>query len=157
MNTTTKISKSQNGHRIYAFVIIGLLVIQYALGMVTNMFVQFPDTSDVGQLWEFTRSQLPSGAHMWVGVLLVLSAIIFVIRSAIKQNRSWIASSVVGLVAILTAFYGGVSLSHPKLTLIRWLWHWLLLLRFWLMAGAFMLIEDKLVNRFVLTMKEKNG
>ena len=108
MNTTTKISKSQNGHRIYAFVIIGLLVIQYALGMVTNMFVQFPDTSDVGQLWEFTRSQLPSGAHMWVGVLLVLSAIIFVIQSAIKKNRNWIVSSVVGLVAIMTAFYGGV-------------------------------------------------
>ena len=108
MNTTTKISKSQNSLRIYAFVIIGLLVIQYVLGMVTNMFVQFPDTSDVGQLWEFTRSQPPSGTHMWVGVLLVLSAIIFVIQSTIKKNRNWIVSSLVGLVAIMTAFYGGV-------------------------------------------------
>ena len=108
MNTTTKISKSQSSSRIYAVVIIGLLVIQYALGMVTNMFIQFPETSDVVQLWEFTRSQLPSGVHIWVGVLLVLSAIIFVIQSAIKKNRSWIVSSVVGLVAIMTAFYGGV-------------------------------------------------
>ena len=115
MNTTTEISKTQNGLRNYAIVIIGLLVIQYALGMVTNMFVQFPDTSDVGQLWEFTRSQLPSGAHMWVGVLLVLSAIIFVIQSAIKKNRSWIVSSVVGLVAIMTAFYGGVMFVSSQI------------------------------------------
>ena len=115
MNTTTKISKSQSGLRIYAFVIIGFLVIQYALGMVTNMFVQFPDTSDVGQLWEFTRSQLPSGVHMWVGVLLVLSAIIFVIQSAMKKNRNWIVSSAIGLIAIAAAFYGGVMFVSTQL------------------------------------------
>jgi len=115
MNTTAKISKPQNGLRIYAFVIVGLLVVQYALGMVTNMFVQFPETSDGGQLWEFTRSQLPSGAHMWVGVLLVLSAIIFVIQSALKKNRNWIVSSAIGLIAIIAAFYGGVMFVSTQL------------------------------------------
>jgi len=115
MNTTTKISKSQSSSRIYAVVIIGLLVIQYALGMETNMFVQFPETSDVGQLWEFTRSQLPSGAHMWVGALLVLSAIIFVIQSAMKKNRNWIVSSAIGLIAIAAAFYGGVMFVSTQL------------------------------------------
>ena len=108
MNTTTKISKSQSGSRIYAFVIIGLLVIQYALGMVTNMFVQFPDTSDAGQLWEFARSQFATGAHILIGTLLLLGAVVFVIRAIRQHNRSWIASSVVGLIAIAAAFYGGV-------------------------------------------------
>ena len=77
MNTTIEISKTQNGLRTNAIFMIGLLVIQYALGMVANLFVQFPNTTDPGQLWEFARSQFTTGTHMVIVTLLLLGAIIF--------------------------------------------------------------------------------
>ena len=109
MNTESEVSNARNGLRVNAFFIIGFLVIQYTLGMISNMFVQFPDTSDVGQLWEFARSQFATGAHILIGTLLLLGAVIFVIRAIRQHNQSWIASSVVGLIAIMAAFYGGVT------------------------------------------------
>ena len=115
MNIESEISKARNGLRVNAIIIIGFLVIQYALGMISNMFVQFPDTSDAGQLWEFARSQFATGAHILIGTLLLLGAVVFVIRAVRQHNRSWIASSAVGLIAILAAFYGGVMFVSTQL------------------------------------------
>ena len=109
MNTTSENSKSHNGLRTIAFVMLGLLVLQYVLGMATNMWVQFPDTSQVNQLWDAARAQLPSLAHIILGVLLLVGAIIFVIRATAKHQRGWIVSSAVGLVAILVAAIGGAT------------------------------------------------
>ena len=108
MNTESEVSKARNGLRVNAIFIIGFLVIQYALGMISNMFVQFPDTSDAGQLWEFARSQFATGTHILIGTLLLLGAVVFVIRTVRAKVGGWIASSVVGLIAIAAAFYGGV-------------------------------------------------
>ena len=107
MDTVSEMEKTQNGLRTHALLMIGLLVIQYALGMVTNLFVQFPQTSQEVQLWEFARTQLPAMAHIALGMLLFLSAIIFVVRAARKHSRRWILSSTVGLIAILTAIISG--------------------------------------------------
>ncbi len=59
MDTTSDVSHAQNSFRNHAIPMIGLLVIQFALGMVTNLFVQFPDTNKPDQLWGFARSQIP--------------------------------------------------------------------------------------------------
>ena len=109
MDTASETSKRQKGLRMHAILMIGLLVIQYALGMLTNLFVQFPDTNQPGQLWGFANSQLTTVAHIWIGLLLLVSAVIFVIRAAGKNNRGWLASAVVGLIAIIVAIYGGVT------------------------------------------------
>jgi len=109
MNTISEISKTQNGLRTNAIVMIALLVIQYALGMIANMFVQFPDTTEPGQLWEFARTQFPTLAHILIGTLLVLVAVIFIIRAVRAHNGTWIASSVFGLIGILGAYWGGVT------------------------------------------------
>ena len=109
MNTTSENSKSQNTLRTIAFAMVGLLVLQYVLGMVTNMFVQFPETDQVNLLWDAARGQLPSLAHIILGVLLLVGAIIFVIRATAKHQRGWIVSSAVGLVAILVAAIGGAT------------------------------------------------
>jgi hypothetical protein len=114
MNTASQNSKTQNGLRVNAIFMIGVLVIQYALGMVANLFVQFPNTTQPGQLWEFARSQFPTMAHIVIGTLLLVGAIVFVIRAARANNGGWIASSAVGLVAILTAFYGGVMFTSTQ-------------------------------------------
>ena len=109
MNTTSENSKSQNSLRTIAFVMLGLLVLQYVLGMVTNMWVQFPQTDQVNQLWDAARAQLPSLAHIILGVLLLAGAIIFVIRAASQHRRNWIVSSALGVTAILVAAFGGAT------------------------------------------------
>ena len=114
MNTASQNSNTQNALRVNAIFMIGVLVIQYALGMVTNLFVSFPSTTQPGQLWEFARSQFPTMAHIVIGTLLLLVAVIFVIRAARANNGGWIASSAVGLVAILTAFFGGVMFTSTQ-------------------------------------------
>ena len=109
MNATLQNPKAQNGLRTHAVFMIVLLVLQYILGMVANMYVQFPDTTQPGQLWEFARTQFATGAHILIGTLLVVGAIIFVIRAALQKSGGWIASSVLGLISLLIAFFAGVT------------------------------------------------
>ena len=108
MGTSSNISKAQKGLQVPATFMIVFLVIQYALGMVTNLFVQFPDTSQAGPLWEAARSQFPSAAHIVVGTLLLIGAVVFTIRAAGKDNRPWLASALGGLVGIIVAYISGV-------------------------------------------------
>jgi hypothetical protein len=108
MNTATGTYKSQGGLRTHAGFMIGGLVIQYTLGMLTNLFVKFPDSGQEGQMWEFAWSQLPTAAHIITGSLLFIGAVVLVIRAARQGSRSWILSSAVGLAAIVSAIYGGV-------------------------------------------------
>ena len=88
---------------------IGFLVIQYTLGMVTNLFVQFPDTNQPDQLWAFVRVQFPIIAHIVIGTLLLVGAIVFVIRAVRQNNQIWIVSSVVGLIGMVAAVIGGTQ------------------------------------------------
>ena len=113
MDTTTAIAKehtkTQTGLRTYAIVTLVFLAIQFVLGMITNLFLPFPQTDQPGVLWDFARSQLPIFAHIIVGIGLLVSAIVFVIRAARQQNRGWLGSTVIGLIAILVALFGGVN------------------------------------------------
>ena len=117
MATTTQITKTQNGLRIQAIFTIVVLVIQYALGMVSNLFVQFPQTDQANLLRAYARSQVPTFAHIMIGILLLVSAIVFVIRAIRNHDRGWIASSVAGLVGIGIAIYGGVTYSTIQVDL----------------------------------------
>ncbi len=49
-----------------------------------------------------------------IGILLLVSAIIFFIRAARKIHRRWLASAAVGLAAILAAFFGGVTFTSTQ-------------------------------------------
>ena len=53
---------------------IGLLALQYVLGMVTNLYVPFPQTDQISQLWDAARSQFAPAAHILLGVLLLVGA-----------------------------------------------------------------------------------
>jgi len=117
MATTTHISKTQNGLWTQAIFTIAVLVIQYVLGMLSNLFVQFPQTDQPNLLWDYARSQLPTFAHIIIGILLLVSAIMFVIRAIRNHDRGWIASSVAGLVGIVIAIYGGVTYTTIQVDL----------------------------------------
>ena len=89
--------------------ILGLLAVQFTLGMINNLFVRFPDTTRPDLLWAYARSQLPVISHIVVGTLLLVGALILLIRASGMPHRRWLGSAVVGLIAIIIAIYGGVT------------------------------------------------
>jgi hypothetical protein len=103
---------SLNPHGI---ILILLLILQYILGMMTNMFVKFPDSGTPGQFWEFAWRQLPLALHIIVGTLLILGSIVLVVRAIRVKNTTWIIASSVGCLAILVAGSSGASfIPTPK-------------------------------------------
>ena len=118
MDTPSAISKTQtkanNGLRTQAFYMLTFLAIQFVLGMVTNLYVQVPETERPDLLWATARSQASTFAHIVLGILLLVGAIIFVIRAARQHNRAWIIGSWAGLISILVAIYGGVTFTTTQ-------------------------------------------
>jgi heme A synthase len=99
----------RTGLRIYGIVTVGLLVVQFILGMITNLFVQFPDTTQEVQQWEFARTQLPLMMHIALGLLLFVSGITFLVRAINARERIWIISSSTGLLGIVAAIISGTA------------------------------------------------
>jgi hypothetical protein len=95
--------------KIQIHFILGFLVIQYLFGIFINLFTEFPDTKNVKTLWEFAQGQMTVVLHMVIGVLLVLSSIIFLIRTIQKKDRQLIIASSIGLVAFLAAAFTGAQ------------------------------------------------
>jgi hypothetical protein len=102
VQTTPRVLRSQGLEMLFA------LTVQYILGMITNLFVQFPDTTVEGQLWEFAWTQVSEAAHIILGLLLFIGGLVLVIRSITYKNRTWTVASSIGLAGILVAIYGGV-------------------------------------------------
>ena len=115
ISTSTDIVKAQIGLRTQAIYMLSFLAVQFVLGMITNMYVQFPDTNRPDQLWATARSQAPTFAHIILGILLLVAAIIFVVRVARQHNRVWAISSWVGLISIIVAIYGGVTFTSTQI------------------------------------------
>jgi len=90
------------------------LTIQYILGMISNLFVQFPDTSVQGQLWQFAWSQISIAAHIILGLLLFINAIVILNRALTYKDRTWTVAASIGLVSILVAIYGGVRFIQTQ-------------------------------------------
>ncbi|MGA3291537.1 MAG: hypothetical protein ABSC49_00085 [Candidatus Microgenomates bacterium] len=89
--------------------IIGILIIQYFLGMTSNLFVTFPTSGTQTQLWEFAWHQVPVTLHIVVGtLLLVLSVIILIVAINNKMKKRTI-SGIVGLLSIFIAGFSGAQ------------------------------------------------
>jgi heme A synthase len=108
MTTTSENLKAKKGFRTHAIVMLGLLVIQYILGMITNLFVKLPEDGQPEQVWAAANSQFPSAAHIILGMLLLVVAIVIIVRAVMSKNRTLIWISIAGLAAIAVATYGGV-------------------------------------------------
>lgn len=86
---------------------IAVLLIQYVLGIFSNLFIQFPQGEKDGQLWEFAWRQLPLALHIIVGILLLIGSIVFIIRSILLKDTTWIIVSTISCIAILLAGVSG--------------------------------------------------
>ncbi len=109
MNAASTQSKMPRGLRRQAINLIFGLTLQYILGMITNLFVKFPESGTAGVFWSFVWHQGLIIAHIVVGIGILFGAIMFLVRSARSHQRPWITSSGIGLIAVLLAIIGGVT------------------------------------------------
>ncbi len=111
-------SLASGAARGFALVVCGLLAVQFLLGMYVNLYVNLPPVTSSthrfgGSMMGRFGTMLSSGpvlmAHMMLGMLLVVTGIVALIVAASLGDRFAIGWSVIGLVALLVAGYGGLS------------------------------------------------
>lgn len=88
--------------------LIGLLILQFLLGMFAALFVSFPEKASESQIWKFAGQQFSITLHMLLGILILLGAIALVIRAIIMKDKNWIWTSVVGLTGVVAADITGI-------------------------------------------------
>lgn len=86
---------------------LGLLVVQYLLGMYVNLYVDVPSTLTAA-FWE-SQTTLIIIAHMWVGAALLGIAIYLAIRSSTIRIPGVRTSSLSGLLWVSFAFLSGIA------------------------------------------------
>ncbi len=100
VQSSTKLKKQGLG------MIIGL-TIQYLLGMITNIFVKFPENQQSDQLWEFARKQIPVVLHSIIGLLLLIGSLALLIQAIRYKNKRWTSTASIALIGVIAAGVGG--------------------------------------------------
>ena len=93
----------------YGIWMLALLAIQYILGVITNLFVKFPDTQNPSALWEFAWKQIPTALHIILGFTLLFLSIKIVIVATKKKVKNWLLPAWAGFISILLAFINGAA------------------------------------------------
>ncbi|HEV2339424.1 MAG TPA: hypothetical protein VGT05_01505 [Patescibacteria group bacterium] len=99
--------KLQHALSMQGIFVLVFLVIEYFLGMFTNLFISFPNNTYGGKAWVFAWRQIPLALHIIVGFSLLVGAIVLVVRAIRQKNKNWILASVIGFIAILSAALAG--------------------------------------------------
>ena len=86
-----------------------ILILEYILGMISNIFISLPKDGSRGQLWQSAWSQIPIAAHIIIGYLLILGSLILIIRSFMKKDHIWKIASVGGFISIFIAALTGAT------------------------------------------------
>lgn len=89
--------------RLQGIWLAAALIVQYALGMYVNLFVQFPAQATDAQRWEFAWSQAPLAAHIVLAILILLGAIAALVRAFVSGERRWVPAYGAGFLAVLVA------------------------------------------------------
>jgi hypothetical protein len=109
--------------RIAFLITLVLLVIQYVLGMIANLEVQFPGNLPDGNAWSWVWSHsLIIQLHIYIGTLLLVVALVALILSIVARNLVGIIAAVAGLAMIIFAWLSGVAfLASQQNTLSLWM------------------------------------
>jgi hypothetical protein len=103
--------------RTGTMVMLGLLVVQFCVGMYLNLFVELPATHPgVGGSYAPSIPWALSGAagvalaiHVTIWILLTAGAIALVVRGAQSRRKALIVGNSLGLALVLSAGSGGLT------------------------------------------------
>ena len=94
------------------FGILAMLIVQFAIGIVVNLYATVPAKDKGSGIFGAIGSALSNGpaslaTHAGLGLLIVLTAVALVVRSIIARHTASIVLSVIGLAAIASAAFNG--------------------------------------------------
>ncbi len=87
-----------------------ILVLQYVLGMLVNLYIQFPASLPEGNAWgwSFTHTFVTS-SHIVIGTILIVVALVALVLSIRTRQAPEILAAVCGLIMIIYAWLSGAS------------------------------------------------
>jgi len=104
---------------------VGLLIIQYVVGMELDLFTALPKTHPgvsgayVGQVWDGFIWALTGGAalatHVGIATLLVLGGIATLGFAIAGHSKTWIIAASFGLLGIVLAWLNGIEFINTGL------------------------------------------
>jgi hypothetical protein len=98
----------RHGLRRVAVAALVMLVLQYGLGTILNLYVEVPPAdAHAGIFTEIATAPLALTAHALLGVILIGTAILLVTRAIILRERLLAVLAAGGLIAIGGAFLAG--------------------------------------------------
>lgn len=100
--------------RVHSLVILAALMVQYIFGMLSNLFVAFPEGASAWDQWKFAHEQFVLMMHIDLGVLLLAAAVALYVRAIRDKNRSWKTASGIGLGSILLAVMSGSEFINTQ-------------------------------------------
>jgi hypothetical protein len=94
------------------FGILAMLIVQFAIGIVVNLYATIPardkGSGIVGAIGRaLTNGPGSLATHAGLGLLIVLAAVALVVRSIVTRHTASIVLSVIGLAAIASAALNG--------------------------------------------------
>jgi hypothetical protein len=96
-----------------SFAALVLLLIQYGLGMYTNIYVTVP-TADKGGGFGKAISNGPAAlsVHAVLGLLLILAAIGLLVQAVLARYWTVLAAAAIGLIATIGAAFSGANFTN---------------------------------------------
>lgn len=88
-----------------------VLAVQFVLGMMTNLYVEFPSSLPHGDAsqWVMLHSTL-TVTHIWVGTLLLLLSLLAIVFAIPTRNKAAMSLSVLGMLLTLASWASGTAL-----------------------------------------------
>jgi hypothetical protein len=93
--------------RGHALGMLGILVVEYGLGMLSNLYVNFPEGSTDWQHWHYAESQVLLISHIAVGMVLLLGVIALWVRAMMLRDKTWKIAGGLGLGSVVLAIVSG--------------------------------------------------
>lgn len=87
--------------------VLALLVPQFVLGMVINLYVTFPRALDGRAVWRWALSNPVISSHIYLGTALVLLAIAAVVTGAMARRAAALIPSLAGFLLLLFTWFSG--------------------------------------------------
>ena len=98
-----------------------LLVVQFILGMFNNFYVNFPEKAGPLANWKFELHSVSEMAHIVVGLIILATVLMTVVRAVRMKNRHMMTVAYIGLTAVILAFIGGIGFVTTQSDLYSYL------------------------------------
>ena len=89
--------------RLRALVMLVFLSVQFILGIINNLFVDFPQNSTDGENWIFAWQILPVILHIVLGIGLLVGSFMMFVTAMKNKSGKWLLPTTLSLMSVLGA------------------------------------------------------